>query len=60
MDEDRKVALNLRDIPAGLRNGFKSVCSRNEKSMTEVIVDFMRRVVEGREEVTDVRQRIPA
>lgn len=60
MDEDRKVALNLRDIPADLRNRFKSVCSRSEKSMTGVIVAFMRRVVEGRENVTEDQQKIPA
>ena len=50
LDPDRKVALNLRDIPADLRNRFKSYCSRNELTMTGAIVNFMEsRVAEWAE-----------
>ncbi len=50
-DPDRKISLNLRDIPADLRNKFKSACSANEQTMREAVMDFMRSVVEGRREV---------
>ena len=47
VDDDRKVALNFRDVPAGLRNRFKGYCSQNEMSMTGAIIKIMEDVVNG-------------
>lgn len=48
-DDNRKVAVNLRDVPADLRNRFKSWCARNEQTMTGAILAYMQRVVDGPE-----------
>jgi antitoxin component of RelBE/YafQ-DinJ toxin-antitoxin module len=37
--------LNLREIPEDLRNAFKAACAEQGKTMTEVIVAFMRATV---------------
>ena len=41
VETDRRVALNIRDIPESLRERFKSACAGEGKSMTAMIVDFM-------------------
>lgn len=46
-DDKRKIALNLRNIPADLRNQFKAICSQNEMTMTGAIEQFMADVVAG-------------
>ena len=40
------ISLNLRNIPLELRNQFKAVCAAKGKTMTEAIIEFMRREVE--------------
>ena len=40
------ISLNLRNIPIGLRNQFKAVCAAQGKTMTEAIIEFMRKEVE--------------
>ena len=45
VDKNRKVAVNVRDIPADLRNRFKSYCAKNEMSMSREIIAFMERTV---------------
>ena len=47
IDGDRKVAINIRDVPAELRNDFKAHCSQHELTMTEMILGFMRRTVQA-------------
>lgn len=47
VDTDRKVALNLRDIPAGLRNRFKAFCGQHELTMTAAVEILMEDVVNG-------------
>jgi hypothetical protein len=46
-NEDRRISLNLRHVPAELRNRFKSFCSQHELTMTGAITQFMEDVVNG-------------
>jgi len=38
--------MNLRGVPDDLRNQFKAVCALQAKTMTEVIIELMRKEVE--------------
>lgn len=40
--EERQVAINARNVPADLRNRFKSFCADREVNMNDAVVALMR------------------
>lgn len=40
----RTCALYIRGIPVNLKNYFRAHCIKREKTMSEVIMDFMKQV----------------
>lgn len=45
-NEDKKVAINVRDVPEDLRNRFKAVCANEGTSMQDAIQMLLRFAVQ--------------
>ena len=51
----RTSALYIRYIPATLKSYFKAYCAKREKTMSDVIVDFMKEVTNTARQMDDDR-----
>jgi len=49
----RTSTLYIRYIPATLKSYFKAYCAKREKTMSDVIVDFMKDVTNSARQMDD-------
>jgi len=40
----RTSCLYIKNIPANLKSYFKAYCAKREKTMSEIIIEFMKKV----------------